>query len=309
VRLATLRGLTLLLGASVVAFICGTPFAILDARHFLEGLRFDASHLVEGHGIVLGRGWIYHLTFSLWYGLGAPLLIAGLAGIGVLAITSWRKAIVVCAFPLLYYFVVGRGYTVFVRYMTPVVPFLCITAAISIVEVMRRLAPPALVSGMVTAAAILIALPSLQRAFAFDRLIAQKDTRVLAEEWTAAHVPAAAWIAQTPPVVPYLDFGAPRPARFATFDPGRGLFVSTEGSVVVPEWITLPASPLSVYTTVPAELQAIAQRDYVPVETIAATHGPELSTWFDQQDEFFVPFTNFTMRDRPGPEIQILRRR
>jgi hypothetical protein len=258
---------------------------------------------------VLGRGWIYHLTFSLWYGLGAPLLIAGLAGIVVLTIVSWRKAIVVCAFPLIYYFVVGRGYTVFVRYVTPVVPFLCVTAAISVVAVIRKLTPPAMVSRMVALAAILVAIPSLQRALAFDRLIALKDSRVLAAEWVAAHVPAGAAIAHPPPVVPSLDFGAPRPARFATFDPERGLFVLANGSVVVPDWITLAASPLTVYTTVPAELQAIAQRDYVLVETITATHGPEPSNWFDQQDQFFVPFTNFSMRDRPGPEIQILHRR
>jgi hypothetical protein len=236
-------------------------------------------------------------------------LIAGLAGIVVLTIVSWRKAIVVCAFPLIYYFVVGRGYTVFVRYVTPVVPFLCVTAAISTVAVIRKLTPPAMVSRMVALAAILVAIPSLQRALAFDRLIALKDSRVLAAEWVAAHVPAGASIAQTPPVVPSLDFGTPRPAHFATFDPGRGLFVAADGSVVVPDWITMAASPLTVYTTVPAELQAIAQRDYVLVETIRATHGPEPSNWFDQQDQFFVPFTNFSMRDRPGPEIQILRRR
>jgi hypothetical protein len=33
-----------------------------------------------------------------------------------------------------------------------------------------------------------------------------------------------------------------------------------------------------------------------------------MSDWFDQQDLFFMPFTTFTMRDRPGPEIQIFRR-
>jgi hypothetical protein len=64
-----------------------------------------------------------------------------------------------------------------------------------------------------------------------------------------------------------------------------------------------------VYTAVPPGLLAITARDYTLEATIAATHGAELPTWFDQQDLFFVPFTTFTMRDRPGPEIQILHRR
>ena len=127
-----------LVGAALIAFLCGTPYAILDAPHFLEGLQFDFSHLMEGHGIVLGRGWWYHLTFSLWYGLGAPLLIAGLGGMALLAATSWKKAVMILTFPVLYYVTVGRGFTVFVRYITPVVPFLCITAALVVVWIVRR---------------------------------------------------------------------------------------------------------------------------------------------------------------------------
>jgi hypothetical protein len=64
-----------------------------------------------------------------------------------------------------------------------------------------------------------------------------------------------------------------------------------------------------VYTLAPDELAAIANRGYERATTIAATHGVETSAWFDQQDMFFMPFTTFAMRDRPGPEIQIFRRR
>jgi hypothetical protein len=80
------------------------------------------------------------------------------------------------------------------------------------------------------------------------------------------------------------------------------------GATVTPDWILVPTSPLSAYTVSPDELATIANREYVRDTTIAATHGAELSAWFDQQDLFFAPFTTFTMRDRPGPEIQIFRR-
>src|SRR5262249_38136597 len=217
-RRKLLQGMAALVGSAFIAFLCGTPYAILDAPHFLEGLRFDFSHLMEGHGFVLGRGWIYHLTFSLWYGLGAPLLAAGLAGMVLLAITSWKKAIVILTFPVLYYVMVGRGYTVFVRYITPVVPFLCVTAALLIVWIARQLAKEAVVPTVTAVMAVVIALPSIQRAVAFDSLIGRTDTRVLAAQWIASHVRSEERVGQIPPVLIYPDFGVAKPANLSTFD-------------------------------------------------------------------------------------------
>jgi hypothetical protein len=71
----------------------------------------------------------------------------------------------------------------------------------------------------------------------------------------------------------------------------------------------VPTSPLTAYTVSRDQLATIANRDYVRDTSITATHGPEMSGWFDQRDLFFMPFSTFTMRDRPGPEIQIFRRR
>src|SRR5205085_9344240 len=105
--------------AAMLAFLAGTPFALLDSRNFLEALRFDSEHLMAGHGMKLARGWSYHIYFSLWYGLGPPLLIAGIAGMVLVAMQSWRKALFLCAFPVVYYALVGRGFTVFVRYIDP----------------------------------------------------------------------------------------------------------------------------------------------------------------------------------------------
>jgi hypothetical protein len=307
-RRKLLQGMAALVGSALIAFLCGTPYAILDAPHFLEGLQFDLSHLMEGHGIVLGRGWVYHLTFSLWYGLGAPLLVAGLAGMMLLVVMSWKKAVMILTFPILYYVTVGRGYTVFVRYITPVVPFLCITAAVFIVWIARQLAKEAVVPFVAGAIAVGISLPSIQRAVAFDSLIGRTDTRVLAAQWIASHVRADERVGQIPPVLVYPDFGVSKPANLATFDINRKAFVAGDGATVSPDWILVPTSPLSTYTVAPDELASIANPDYVRETTIPSTHGPEMPGWFDQQDLFFMPFTTFSMRDRPGPEIQIFRR-
>ena len=303
-----LAGVSALPGAALIVFLYGTAYAVLDPAHFFDVIQFGVSRLIAGYGVV-GRGWTYHLTFSLWYGLGAPLLIAGLFGMTFLWVRSWRQAVLISTFPLLYYAVVGAKPAASVRDITPIVPFLCVTAAYAIVSGWRRFATADLVPRFVVISAFVVALPSLQRSFAFDAMIGRTDTRLLAAEWMVAHVQAQEWIGQIPPVLVYPDFGMARPANVATFDVSRSAFVSASGSAVSPDWIVVPTSPLTAYTVAPNELATLAGRDYVREATIAATHGAEMSSWFDQQDMFFVPLTSFAMRDRPGPEIQIFRRR
>src|SRR4029078_9710134 len=87
-----------------------------------------------------GREWVYHLMFSLWYGLGAPLLVAGLGGVVLIAATSWKKTVMILPLPILYVATVGRGHTV--RATTPVMPFLCITAAVLLVRIVQRFVKP-----------------------------------------------------------------------------------------------------------------------------------------------------------------------
>ena len=307
---AVVRGVATFLLAALIAFVAGTPFAVLDYPQFFAGLRFDGGHLEAGHGVVLGRGWLYHLTFSLRYGLGTPLLAASIAGMVLLAARSWRTAALLCTFPILYYLILGRGYTVFARYMTPMVPFLCITAAIAVVELANRATRswPRSRTWMVAIVATAVALPSIGRVIAFDRLISRADTRLMASRWLASRMQPSEWVADAPAAILYPLFGRPPTLQLAHFDAVSRRFLSEQNAVVTPTWIAIATSPLSVYTTVPAELQASVGTDYRLAATFSAADGPENPMAFDQQDMFFVPYTGFAARERPGPDIRIYRR-
>jgi hypothetical protein len=304
------RGATTFLATTLLGFVAGTPFAVLAYPAFVEGLRFESHHLVTGHGIELGYGWVHHLMFSLRYGLGAPMLIASIAGIPILAARSWRKAALVCTFPVLYYLLLGRGTTVFVRYMIPILPFLCITAAVSVMTVANRLAPRSLYArALISAAvAIVIALPSIQRIIAFDSLLTKTDTRLLATRWLDARMEPSEWVSETPDGILHPLWGRPQTLQAAHFDAERHLFVSDNGESAIPEWIVLATSPLSVYTTVPTALLPITDSSYSAVATFSSTQAPENSSAFDQQDKFFLPYAEFNGRVRPGPDIHIYRR-
>lgn len=304
------RAAATFLAAALLGFVAGTPFSVLAYPAFIEGLRFNSQHLATGHGIQLGHGWIYHAMFSLRYGLGAPLLIAGIAGIPILAARSWRTAALVCTFPVLYYLLLGRGTTVFVRYMTPVLPFLCITAAVAVMALARKLfaRSPQAWAWIAAVAAILIALPSIQRVMAFDNLLTKTDTRVLATRWLDPRIEPSEWVSETPDAILHPIWGRPQSLRAAHFDSERHRFVSDQGEVVVPEWIVLATSPLTVYTTVPDALLPIIDSSYSAVATFSSTEGPESSSAFDQQDKFFLPYADFNARLCPGPDIRIYRR-
>ena len=213
-------------------------------------------------------------------------------------------------FPLVFYAVVGRGLTVFVRYVIPLVPFLCISAAVLTTAVSRRAAAWMRVPAAPVAigAALLIAWPSIQRVIAFDRLIARPDTRLLAAAWLDARRQPLDWIHEAAPAVLHAKTG-PHGVKFAEFDAERRVFVNDTGVTVIPTWIAIARSPLSVYTPDVPALREEVDRNYVVAESFTATQAPESPGWFDQQDMFFVPYAYFGARERSGPEIVIYRRR
>src|SRR5262249_22538543 len=117
---------------AAIGFVAGTPYAVLDYRSFVTAVTNIRRHMELGH-VVMTRGWQYHATFTLRYGVGVPLLAAAMLSPCTLVVQRrWKAAALVLAFPAAYYLLVGSGKTVFVRYMVPMVPFLCLGAAVSV---------------------------------------------------------------------------------------------------------------------------------------------------------------------------------
>jgi hypothetical protein len=199
-----------------------------------------------------------------------------------------------------------------VRYLIPILPFLCLTAAVAVVRAGRFLANAVSPTPIwVSAIAFGIAAPSIWTSVAFDRIIQRTDTRVLAVAWLDAHRQPTDWIAETSPIDLYREypaFGPPSPFRLAHFDAARRAFVSKSGEVVTPEWVIAATSPLVVYTDTSRELSEALAIGYTAAAAFVPTTRSEPAEIFDQQDKFFLPFADFRARVCPGPEIQIYRR-
>lgn len=294
--------------AFAAGFLIGTPYAVLDFETFNRDVRFTMTHLSEGHGIDLGRGWWYHLRRSLPYGLGIPTFAAALAGIVPLLRHYQPQSIVVAGFALSFYASIGSGQTVFFRYVLPLLPLACLSAAVAVRHaaswVEGRWPVP---QGRATAVlATVILLPSLVHTVWFDMLLARTDTRVLAAQWLSQRLTPEMSLHDATGPYSHLDL-AHVSFHPWSFDPVTKSFGHPEGRT--PDWLVLDESPLRLYSGAPYELRELAREKYSLEQTFAATRTRARSAVYDQQDAFFLPFSRFYTVERPGPTILIYRRK
>jgi 4-amino-4-deoxy-L-arabinose transferase-like glycosyltransferase len=287
-------------------FIVGTPFAVLDTTKFGVDFGFNFTHLSEGHVVNLGRGWMYHLARSLPYGVSPPVFIAAVAGAVPFARHHGAHGLIVGAFALVTYASLGNGYTVFFRYVLPIVPIVCLSAAIAVVELGRlaRHRGDSRDSRRVLAAAL--AAWGAINCIWFDTLLAKKDTRVLAREWLDAHTTRNEALYEAENAYAMLDLET-LPVHSWRFDPVTASFVNADGRV--PDWLVLHESPLWTYAAIPTPLRRLAAERYDLAQTIAATKGTARQAVYDLQDAFFMPVSGFSTVIRPGPTVLIYRRR
>lgn len=296
--------------ACVAGFLVGTPYALLDFGRFASHLYFDFTHLAEGHGlnIDLGRGWSSHLTRSLPYGVGPPAFAAGILGIPLLFRHHLRAGLVVASFAAALYAAVGTGYSVFFRYVLPLVPVLCLTAALAVRHAAAWVAARGLASRLVALAsfACVTLVTGLVNSVWFDVLLARTDTRVIASRWLAERVRPGEALHDAGDAYASLDLTAVDVDRLP-FDPATGRFGTAEGRK--PDWLVLPESPLFTYARPPTALRNLAWREYVLVKTVRATRSRSRAAVYDLQDAFFMPLWGFWTVERPGPTVRIYWRR
>jgi hypothetical protein len=294
--------------AFLAGFVAGTPYAVVDWEKFAADLAFDFTHLSGGHGLDLGRGWWYHAARSLPYGVGVAAFVAALVGILPFVRRYTRAALILGSFVVLFYVSIGSGYTVFFRYVLPLVPLVCLLGAIGILDISQWLtritgASPRVALALVVA---LVAGPSLVYSAWFDILLARTDTRLLAAEWLAPHLRAEHSVHDAGSNYTRLDLDRLQFHPWA-FDPVTGSFGHPLGHT--PDWLVLHESPLHLYASTPAPLRRLVMEKYDLVHTVRGTRGRALSAVYDLQDAFFLPLSRFDTVERPGPTIRIYRRR
>jgi hypothetical protein len=247
-----LRGLVLAGSLALAAFLVANPYAILDHRTFLDGLthQSDASGDAAGKlGLTQDNGWLYYL-WSFGWGLGwAPLVAAGLA-LPVLAVARrWALLAFLAPAPILFVVFMGSQERFFGRWLMPVLPFMCLLAAICAATLVTAATRRAPVLRPTLAALVAIGLCGQGLVYAIHdgRVLSREDTRGLTRDWLVRNVPPGTRIVVEPGVVPdgwAQDIGDPSPvtangnrwAKYPTsrsrIDPDTGRLLPEPGMVV-----------------------------------------------------------------------------
>jgi hypothetical protein len=191
-------------GAAAGAFLFAAPYTLLDLPAFLEGYaRLTASYSTAPPGELPWITYAKHLRNSVQW--PAFLLMLGGAGLALVRAVKgpgrvrWALAFV---FPVVYFWFVSRQTLVFARYLLPLVPFVCLLAAIAVVSgvsLLRRFSiPRAARSILIVTLTVATLLPAAVTSIRFDRTIAKYATTGLAYEWIARNVPRGSLIVTEP---------------------------------------------------------------------------------------------------------------
>ncbi len=178
--------------ASLIGFVLGTPYAVLDfSQFFWQGIAYEWTHYSTGHPGQEGPAnhwWYARNLFS--HILGPSLSIAALAGLVRSLLRPARQGFVLLSFPLLYFAFVSSFTVRFERQMMPILPFAAVWAGLACDAAGRWLAErchawqkPALerciIPGLVLLVGVWPLLVVLQDSYRFSL----PDTRSVASEW------------------------------------------------------------------------------------------------------------------------------
>ena len=180
------------LGAvALVVFGLTNPYIFLDARHFIADIFFEMRHASKGHvGFQADHAWLFHLRNTFMASLGLPGLVLSLSGMLALAVSkrfSLPNRLIILAFPLAFYLLMGMSRLTFQRYMLPIFPFLAVCFAFVFDAFARTIARKAgsrfgtLLKGSLWGVVIIVILPNVQHSLTHNQLLRMGDTRASLE--------------------------------------------------------------------------------------------------------------------------------
>jgi Dolichyl-phosphate-mannose-protein mannosyltransferase len=296
--LRALRGVALMGGGALAAFLLANPYALLDYSHFHTELAHQSAQSAESQG-KLGasrEGGLLYYLWSLTWGLGWVPALAALAG----AVTVWwrerRLGWLLVPAPLLFLAFMGIQGRYFGRWVIPILPILCLLAAgfaiqavalarARTAQVQSRAAgtPEAGVrrrvrlGGLPTALAALLVLGLLAQGLLYSvhsgLTLSRADTRTQTRDWMVANIPPGTKIVVEPV----------SPDQWASEAPGEKGSCPT--ATVSYRWCKWPS--LFSYIT-PAGAIDIAGHHQVGIEDYVRTLAPALIPYYESRGYCWV---------------------
>lgn len=217
------------LGAIFVAvgFCVGMPQFLLDPAAFYEDVfhRLGAQYL--GHNPD-GNAWLFLFTHHLRNGLGIPLELASLLGLGFALYNRSKWDLLMLSFPAFFYFLfmhsVGYAY-----HLLPAVPFLLILAARFLDAVAEKLQPRWSL-GASLLLAVIVTTPTFLDSVRFVQVMRSPNTKTTAKAWIEDHIPAGATIMAEGYVFTDPTYGPPLVENPSTLERDIAFVIANKGT-------------------------------------------------------------------------------
>lgn len=303
--------LTAAAAVMVAVFFLTSPYTFLNWSTTAYELSEIRRVLYEGSG---ERAIWVHLRETFPVGLGWPVFIASIVGLGRALIQTKHADIIMLAFLVPSLWSASTVRWVFPRYLVPLAPWFAVLAAVVLSSMLARLPRGRALATAI--ACLLLCGPGVYRSVAFDRVAARKDTRVLASEWVEQRLPPRSKIAVCRGYgAPLLNTDRRRPPVFEPVpiactpeaiqrDHGASYLITHEHPM------------LEHFSPDITELRAVLEgNDGEPLGTQIALIRPfrlpyierrvREQTYFYSGDAFYLPFSGLSLMDRGGPIIRI----
>jgi 4-amino-4-deoxy-L-arabinose transferase-like glycosyltransferase len=197
-RVGRLRAALAAIAACGAAFLTCAPYTVLDLPGFLNNvarLIAEYRNATPLHDPV----WLLYLKYLVRHAFGWPALLLAAGGmcLGIVRLVRgpgrvrWALAV---TFPVVYFWMLSTQGIVYGRYLLPIVPSLCVLAAVAVVSgvsLLRRYEIPraartALIAGLTIAAL----LPPTVVSVRSDRELARVSTVDVTYAWIVRNIPA-----------------------------------------------------------------------------------------------------------------------
>ncbi len=201
-----LRGLALAGMVSLLAFLIGVPYAVLDFGEFWADMSYELfEHAMDGHRSLFaatGNGLVHLASVNLLYSLGPTVLLLGTLGFFGLVHKHREKGLVLLGFVLPYVLLLALAKLRFMRYTLALSPFFSLGVAWLMTEALARIhasadervtrgPSPGLRLGALALLLVAFAWPLLLSSLQ-ARSLMRTDPRIAAARWAKENLPAGA---------------------------------------------------------------------------------------------------------------------
>ncbi|MCD6218863.1 hypothetical protein J7K43_00585, partial [Candidatus Calescamantes bacterium] len=171
-----------------IGFFIGCPYSILAFSEFKAGIFHQMNRFILVQHGDIGNPFLYHILYSLRYGMGTPLLLFSFISIMWVIAKRDRINILFLIWVISYYIFIAIFFkSKFARHMLPILPFLSILVSgffLSLLEERRKLLR---LTGCILSFGII--LYTFLYTFAYDTLYTREDPRTQASQWIEKNIP------------------------------------------------------------------------------------------------------------------------